>query len=142
MLAKTERLQVQYSSHILNSVIWNLRINPISSLFFLLLFLKYFYIYLFIFNVQTLERELRETREMLEAKSKALEERIDNEERVNEDYRDKVDQLMKQMEALQKPPRQSPIQPHHRFYSRIPATFASRSNQQSTGRGKGRASKN
>ena len=92
-------------------------------------------------RVKTLERELRETREMWEAKSKALEERIDNQERVNEDYRGKVDQLMKQMEALQKPPRQSPIQPHNRFYS-SKTTLASRSNQQAIGRGKGRASKN
>ena len=91
--------------------------------------------------MKTLERELRETREMWEAKSKALEERIDNQERVNEDYRGKVDQLMKQMEALQKPPRQSPIQPHNRFYS-SKTTLASRSNQQAIGRGKGRASKN
>lgn len=93
-------------------------------------------------RVRTLERELRETREMWEAKSKALEERIDNQERVNEDYRGKVDELMKQMEALQKPHRQSLIQTQHRFQSRIPATVASRSNQQATGRGKGRASKN
>ena len=96
-------------------------------------------------RVQTLERELRETRDMWEAKSKALEERIDNQERVNEDYRGKVDQLVKQMEALQKPPRQSAIQPQHRFQSRTPATAAWRSNrqvnQQATGRGKDGASK-
>ena len=101
-------------------------------------------------RVQTLERELQETRknmEMWKAEAKALQVKVDDHERINKEYRDKVDQLITQMKALQKPAKQTKtaIQPANRFQRPSPAQAARpgnrQANQQATGRGRGGASK-
>ena len=86
-------------------------------------------------RVQTLERELQETRknmEMWKAEAKALQVKIDDHERINKEYRDKVDQLVAQMEAFQKPAKQTKttIQPANRFQRPSPAQTARPRNRQ------------
>ena len=86
-------------------------------------------------RVLTLERELQETRknmEMWKTEAKDLQMKIDDHERINKEYRDKVDQLVIQMKALQKPAKQTKttIQPANRFQRPSPAQAARPGNRQ------------